>query len=189
MAKKILFTLFSIFLIVQSINAVGAISDMDVDSWIVNLLLAIMINLFVTGVFAFTGFVYPTERLLPEAYYRISNILFQKSTYKILKVDVFRKFLLATFWKKKEMQKTHFDGTRSGIANLIVQSKKSEFGHLIPFVILLSLSIYWNILGKSVIAVLTQVINILFNFYPIMLQRQHRMRIQLIRERQRRKMK
>ena len=189
MAKKVLFTIFSIFLIFQSIKLIGIISSLNVEAWWVNIILAILVNLFVTGIFAFAGFIYPTERLLPRSYYQIHNVSFQKKIYKLFKVEIFRKFLLATVWRKKEMQKTHFDGTKSGIDNLILQSKKSEFGHLIPFILLLLLSYYFEIIGKSNVAGITQIINIFFNFYPILLQRQHRMRIQLIRERQTRKKK
>ena len=180
MAKKILFTVFSIFLIFQSVKLVSVISAMPIASLGINILLAALINLFVTGVFAFSGFIYPTERLLPDSYYKVTNVSLQKKMYKFLSVNVFRKFLLATFWRKKEMQKKYFDGTKDGIDNLIVQSKKSDFGHLLPYVILLVLSVYWLVIGKWEVAFVTFLINVIFNFYPIVLQRQHRLRIQLI---------
>ena len=187
MAKKVLFSIFSIFLIFQSIKVVGIISALDIESGWINFLLAIIVNLFVTGIFAFAGFIYPTEKLLPEGYYAIHNTSFQKKIYKLFKVETFRKFLLATVWRKKEAQKKFFDGTKSGIENLIVQSKKSDFGHLIPFVILCCLSIYWIAIGKWEVALLATLINVFFNFYPILLQRQHRMRIQLLGKRFNRK--
>jgi len=180
MAKKVLFTIFSIFLVYQSIKLVGIISDKNIEAWWVNILLAIFINLFVTGIFAFLGFVYPTQKLLSGNYYKIDRISFQKKIYKLLKVETFRKFLLATVWRKKTAQKKFFDGTKSGIENLIIQSKKSDFGHFVPLVILLCLAIYWLMLGKWEIALLTTIINVFFNFYPILLQRQHRMRIQIL---------
>lgn len=187
MAKKVLFTIFSIFLVYQSIKLAGIISEKDIETWWINILLAMFINLFVTGIFAFLGFVYPTERLLPENYYKIQRIPFQKKIYKLLKVETFRKFLLATVWRKKEAQKKFFDGTKSGIENLIVQSKKSDFGHFVPMIILFCLAIYWLIIGKWEIALLTTLINIFFNLYPILLQRQHRMRIQILGARLKRK--
>lgn len=185
MVKKILFSIFSIFLIFQSIKLNGLTVAMDADFWGFNILLGVLVNIFVTGVFAFSGFVYPTQRLLPNAYYKVSNVSFQKKIYKLLRIDLFRKFLLVTFWRKSEMQKTHFDGTRKGIDNLILQSKKSEFGHLIPFIILLCLSLYWIGLGQWKVGIVTTIINLVFNLYPVFLQRQHRMRVQFIRERHR----
>lgn len=187
MAKRILFTIFTIFLTFQSVKLAGVISAKPIDSWSIIILLAVLINLFVTGVFAFSGFIYPTERLLPDSYYKVTNVSLQKKLYKFFNVNVFRRFLLATFWRKKEAQKKFFDGTKDGIDNLIVQSKKSDFGHLLPFVILLALSFYWLVIGKWEVAFVTTLINVIFNFYPIILQRQHRMRIQLIGERGRRK--
>ncbi|MFT4533995.1 MAG: hypothetical protein ACJA1A_002488 [Saprospiraceae bacterium] len=187
MAKKLLFTFLSIFLIFQSVKLAGVISARQIESLGVIILLAALINLFVTGVFAFSGFIYPTERLLPDSYYKVTNVSLQKKMYKFLKVDVFRRFLLVTFWRKKEAQKKFFDGTKDGIDNLIVQSKKSDFGHLLPSVILLALSIYWFVLGKWEVAFVTTLINVIFNLYPIVLQRQHRMRIQLIAERGRKR--
>jgi hypothetical protein len=44
--------------------------------------------------------------------------------------------LLATLWKRKKQRKEYFNGTKNGIANMVEQSMKSEFGHLIPFVLL-----------------------------------------------------
>jgi hypothetical protein len=186
MGKKVLFTCFSIFLGVQSIKLIGFVSMVSVSAWYAHIIIAVLVNLFVTGVFAFAGFVYPTQRLLPDFYYDVENISFQKSLYKYLHVEKFRKFLLATVWRKKEMQKTHFDGTKSGIDNLILQSKKSEFGHLVPFIILTCIVFYWVVIGKWEVAIWTFIINVIFNLYPIILQRHHRMRIRLIRQRQNR---
>ena len=187
MAKKVFFTFLSIFLFYQSMKTAGIIPLMDINSWGISIFLAVLMNLFVTGAFAYAGFIYPTERLLPDSYYKITNVSLQKKMYRIFNVNYFRKFLLATVWKKKEAQKKYFDGTKNGIDNLDVQSKKSEFGHLIPFVILVVLSVYWLVLVKWKIALVTTIINVFFNFYPIILQRHHRMRIQLIGERQGRK--
>jgi len=187
MGKKILFTFLSIFLLFQSVKTASVIPVMDVTSWGISIFLAALMNLFVTGTFAYAGFIYPTESILPNSYYKISNVSLQKKMYKFFNVNSFRKFLLATVWRKKEAQKKYFDGTKNGIENLIVQSKKSEFGHLIPFVILFALSAYWLVLGKWKIALVTTIISSFFNFYPIILQRQHRMRIQLIEKRKERK--
>jgi hypothetical protein len=168
------------------VTTAETIAAIDIDTWGISVFLAILMNLFVTGTFAFAGFIYPSEKILPNSYYKITNFSLQKKVYKFLHVNFFRKFLLATVWRKKEAQKKYFDGTREGIDNLIVQSKKSEFGHLIPFGILIVLCTYWLFLGKWKIVLITTVINVFFNFYPIILQRHHRMRIQLLSRRQRR---
>lgn len=187
MPKKILLVCASIFLLYQSVKLSNAIFHVEIESWWVNILLGAVFNLLITGVFALSGFALPTQKLLPEGYYKIRNSKSLKRWHRFFNVDLFRKFLLATFWKKKEDQKKFFDGTKSGIGNLITQSKKSEFGHLLPFITITILAGYLLSIGKWKLTIPLMIINIFFNFYPILLQRHHRMRIQLIEARQQRK--
>lgn len=144
---------------------------------------AVFLNLCITGIFAFAGFALPTERLFPNSYYHVYKPKLLKKICKLMNIDAFRAFLLATVWRNRDQQKKYFDGTKSGIDNLIVQSKKSEFGHLIPFILILLLSAYVLYLGKWKIALTTTLINVIFNLYPIFLQRHHRMRIQRLADR------
>ena len=144
---------------------------------------ALIINLFFTGVFAFAGFAFPTNRLLPEGYYTIRNKEWLTKVYKRLNVETFRKGLLIVFWGKKKNRKKYFDGTRSGFANFIYQSKQSEFGHLGAFVVILIASILLLFYGYILLFVLTTAINIFGNIYPVILQRYHRMRIERIASR------
>jgi acetolactate decarboxylase len=88
---------------------------------------------------------------------------------------------LATVWRKKEKQRTYFDGTADGLANLDTQSRKSEFGHVLPFVLITLICSYALVRGMYYLVVFTMLINIIFNFYPVLLQRHHRMRIQRIK--------
>ncbi len=134
-------------------------------------------NIFVLGSFALIGFAWPTYRLLPEYYYQISNPKKLLSITKKLGVIIFQIFLLQTFWKNKKQQKDYFNGTKSGIIHFINESKRSEFGHLLPFLILLILSFWSLYLGFWKMALVNFFLNILANFYPILLQRRHRARI------------
>ncbi len=59
---------------------------------------AFLVNLFVTGVFAFPGFVFPTHRLLGKSYYKLRNTKLLQRIYRIMGVSVFRKLLLVLFW-------------------------------------------------------------------------------------------
>jgi hypothetical protein len=183
MVKKFLLILASLFLIWQSINLLTILNHINFKTWWVNGLIAFLINLFITGVFAFLGFALPTQKLIPSSYYTITNPKKLKKIFALLKVDYFRVFLLATFWRNKNQRKKYFDGTLEGISILDVQSKKSEFGHLIPFIIITIISIYFVILGLIKLAIITLLINIIGNLYPILLQRHHRMRIQILRKR------
>ena len=90
--------------------------------------------------------------------------------------------LLATFWKGQKQRRKYFNGKKNGISNLEEQSMKSEFGHLIPFIIICFLCLYLIVIGQSKLAVFTLLINFVGNLYPIILQRHHRMRIEIIRK-------
>jgi hypothetical protein len=178
MIKKIAFPLMSIFLVLQSWRLLENVQLFEGLPWYALFFMAWILNMFVTGIFAFTGFAYPTQNLLPFSYYQITNPKNLKAVYSILKVGLFRKFLLATVWRKKVMQKQFFDGTRDGVSNLDVQSKKSEFGHLLPFIILSVVSIYFIGIGMYLLSAFTMFWNFMGNLYPILLQRHHRMRVQ-----------
>ena len=183
MLKKIILVLASLFLFWQSYGLLNFVSNVELNSWWTTLFIAFLINLFITGIFAFSGFALPTHKLISNSYYKVSNSKRLKKVYAFLQVDVFRKFLLATFWRSKKQQKKYFNGTLEGLSNLELQSKKSEFGHLIPLIIIMAISIYFLILGLITLAIITVTINFIGNLYPIILQRHHRMRIQILRKR------
>ena len=145
---------------------------------------AFFINLFITGIFAFSGFAFPTQKLLPNSYYQIHHPKTLKKIYESLRVHMFRQILLATIWKSQKQRKKYFNGKENGIPNLEEQSRKSEFGHLIPFIIIGFVAFYLFVIGLTKIGLISLLINLIGNFYPIILQRHHRMRIQLIKKRQ-----
>ncbi|MFT4660381.1 MAG: hypothetical protein ACI8XB_000649 [Patiriisocius sp.] len=157
--------------------------EMELFSWGVRLLYAWIINMFITGIFAFSGFAFHTQKLLPKSYYNISNPKRLKKIYKAAGVPLFRTMLLATIWRSKSQQKKYFNGNRDGIYNLSEQSMKSEFGHLIPFILIMVLSIYLIAVVDLMLGMFTIVWNIVGNMYPIILQRHHRMRIEIIEKR------
>jgi len=175
--SKILWTLGSAFLVYQSIGLITNIHSANIQTIYGNLFVAWIINMFITGIFAFLVFAYPIEKVLPTSYYHIHHPNRLKSFGKTIGLHLFRKFLLATFWRNKKQQKKYFDGKKSGLQNLNTQSQKSEFGHILPFIIIVSVSIYLLVLGLYQLAIFTMFFNILGNFYPVILQRNHRFRI------------
>jgi len=186
MLKKALLTLASIFLLWQSYKLLWNMQSIQTDSLLIQLLLAWLINMFITGIFAFAGFAFPTQNLLPTSYYKNDDPQKLKRVYKTLKVEVFRKFLLATFWRSKKQREKYFNGNVTDLSTLEVNAKKSEFGHLIPFFLVTLASAYLLFYGKFFLAIFCMFWNILGNLYPIILQRHHRMRIELILKRQHR---
>jgi hypothetical protein len=184
MIKKILLCIATIFLIWQSFVLLSNLDKLVINSWGLIIFTAWIINLFITGIFAFSGFAFPTQKLLPKSYYQIHHPKSLKKTYEVLRVNLFRQMLLATLWKSKNQRKKYFNGKENGISNLVEQSMKSEFGHLIPLIIISFVSIYLIAIGAIKLAVFSLLINLIGNLYPIILQRHHRMRIQSIRKRQ-----
>jgi len=144
------------------------------------LLIAFLLNLFITGVFAFMGFAYSTYYLLPKAYYKIHKPNVLKKYYKLFGVKYFKIFLLIAFWGKKNNRKKYFYGTKKGFDNFIFQTKQSEFGHFGSFIFLSAVSFLLLINNHFLIALITMLINVIGNFYPVILQRFHRMRIEKI---------
>lgn len=182
MAKKILFLSFSVFLIYQTYNLMKALllnvpGEMNIRETI---FISFLLNLYITGVFAFPGFVFPTNRLLKSSYYKIKNTKYLLKIYKYIGVDVYRSGLLIVFWGRSKNRLKYFNGTRSGLQNFIYQSKQSEFGHLSAFVLILLMSIILFFYGYIQLGIITILINIFGNFYPLILQRYHRIRIERI---------
>ena len=183
MIKKIVFAGISVLLIWQSYELISKIGEVKISSWLLIIFVAWVINMFVTGIFAIPGFVLPTQRLMPDTYYRIRRPERLLRWYQLLRVDSFRKALLATPWRNKARQKAYFDGTTAGLDTLKLQSKKSEFGHLMPFIILNGVAVYFLFRGQLTLGLATAVFNFIGNFYPVLLQRHHRWRIGRIYQR------
>lgn len=180
MIKKILFVLLAIFLASRTVALLKLSSGLlpeQVTNWD-SFAFAFMLNLFVTGIFAFPGFVFTTSRLLSPAYYRVRNPRVLHRFYQLLGVHYFRKALLLGFWGKTQNRKKYFNGTRAGIRQFDYQTRQSEFGHLAALVFIFVLSFVVLAQGHVKTFALVQLINFIGNFYPVVLQRKHRAAIQ-----------
>ena len=184
MGKKILFTAISLVLMYNTykLTTVFFVLPPEKFSLFAEIISAVALNFLTTGVVAFLGFVYPTNRILSADYYKIKNPRTINSWYKILGVEYFRIFLLSTFYRKKDNKK-YFNGTKSGILLFEYNTRQSEFGHLIALILVFSLSliVLWN--GHKDIFIWMQPLNIILNFYPILLQRKHRIITERIMDR------
>jgi hypothetical protein len=188
MIKKILFPIFAIFLAYQSYKILKTISIIDPydSSFSIQLLLSLLLNLFITGIFAFIGFAFKSSKLLTNGYYKIYNQKLLHKLYKIMKVNAFKKLLLLLFWGKPKNRKQFFDGTKAGLEDFDFQTRQAEFGHLGAFVFILFTALLLLIEKHYLIATMTLGLNILANFYPIILQRTHRSKIERIKSIQKR---
>ena len=142
------------------------------------LLVGFLLALFVTGIFAFIGFVYPSNRILPDQYYDIKHPDTLSSVGKIIGVNYFRNILLFAFWPRKGARKKYFIGTKTGLSNFVFQTRQSEFGHLAAFIVITLCSILLAANGHIRLVAIVTVIIVIGNLYPIILQRIHRVRIQ-----------
>lgn len=143
-------------------------------------IISLILTSFITGVFAFIGFAYPSSRILSDSYYEIKRPKALNFISKSLGIKYFRLLLLFAFWGRKTNRKKYFDGTKKGLKNFIFQTKQSEFGHLGAFVVILLLSFLLLIHGYILLVFMTTLINILGNIFPVILQRAHRMRVEKI---------
>ncbi len=148
-----------------------------------SIVFAVLINLFATGIFAFVGFVFPTHKVIGSSYYKIYNIDGLQKAYRLMNVELFRKYLLIAIWGKDQNRKHFFDGTRAGIQKLIYMTKQSEIGHVLALLLITMLCLVMMVKGYWVLIIITMMINIVFNLYPVILQRYHRMRIARLIER------
>ena len=178
--KKVLLTLAAAFLLYQTVRLTPQLPRVADAEWGLTLFLGWFYALCVTGVFAFAGFAYPTQELLPDGYYRVREPARLRKWYRWLGGAWFRRVLLATLWRGKEQSGRYFNGRRDDLRHLSVQTEKSEFGHLLPLVILTGVAVWLLLRGAVRLAVVMQVVNVAGNFYPILLQRYHRQRLDRI---------
>jgi Glycosyl-4,4'-diaponeurosporenoate acyltransferase len=182
MAKKIVFVFISTVFMAWSYFLITIILSTNPAKY--NLILTILnswaATACITGIFAFTGFVFPTHKLFGTRVYKIYNPRLLTFIYKLLGVSLFRKGLLFFFWGAKKNRTKYFNGTRGGLENFIYQSKQSEFGHLGSLLVIIPVSILFWSRGYVLFALITTIFNIIGNLYPILLQRYHRIRIERI---------
>lgn len=183
MAKKLLFLIFSIFLVFRSIELIKFLykSYPTQFDWVEIVAVSFTLNLFVTGVFAFLGFAFLTSSILPNSYYRIKNPKTLMFIFNILGVAYFKWILLKCYWGTERNRKKYFNGTQTGIDNFDIQTRQSEFGHLAAFVFILLVSLILFTNGFNAIVTATMLINVIANLYPIILQRTHRVTIEKLR--------
>nr|WP_319511674.1 hypothetical protein [uncultured Draconibacterium sp.] len=182
--KKIAFSLLALFLFYRAIDLLRDLSTHSPDGYsqTETFVLAFLITLFITGVFALPGFVFSTNKLLSDSYYRIRNAHYLQRSYRLMGLKYYRYLLLVFFWGQRKNRQKYFDGTRMGLENLDYQSRQSEFGHLGAFLLIVIASVYLLILGYFLMVTAAMLINVIGNLYPVVLQRHHRMRLERLKQ-------
>ena len=181
--KKVAFLGIAVFLVERSLAIIdfllrtspGQLGQAE------TVLLALFLNLCITGVFAFPGFVFPTSYLLGEWYYAIRWPGALERLYSVLGVSYFRSLLMFFFWGIRRNRERYFDGTRSGLDNLAFQARQSEFGHLMSFLFILAACAVLASHAHWPVVAWTSLVNVIGNLYPVILQRHHRLRVDRLR--------
>lgn len=178
--KKVWLFMASVFLAYRSVELLKFLSSAHPTqfNWLGAMAFSFALNLFITGIFALLGFAFLTSTILPNAYYKIKNAKNLNLIYNILGVDYFKWLLLHFFWGKERHRKKYFNGSKTGIHDFDMQTRQSEFGHLAAFLTIAVVSFYLLLKGYVLIFCLTNVINLVGNLYPIILQRTHRIQIE-----------
>ena len=174
--KKILHVIFSAFLVWQTIILIERLLNSQPSDFAGMLVDAMWINLFVTGIFTIV-YSFPVYKILPVNYYAIKSPGILKLSGKIIQIDLFRQLLMSTIWNKRHNKKHFFNGYRSGFYDFEIATKRSEFGHFAGFCMVFLIALVTGIKADLMQAFMILLINILFNFYPFMLQRVHRSRL------------
>jgi len=122
--ERIFFIGMSVFLMFQSYKLLLNLHLFENSGWLLQTFLAVIINLFVTGIFAFGVFGTSIEKLLPSKYYQVKNPKQFNAWFNKLGSEYYRKFLLATVWRKKKCKKT-FLMERLMDSNLLKQKPRN----------------------------------------------------------------
>ena len=179
LAKRVFFAFLSLFLIYQSYQLLNFLCETDNLNISIteSFFIAFLINLFITGVFAFPGFIFPTYNLLPQGYYTLKHPNALIKWYTFLGVKFFTYLLLFLYWGKPKNKQRFFNGRRSGLRQLIIETKRAEFGHAGAFLSISLCCVPLITQGYWWVIVWGMLFNIIGNLYPVILQRHHRSRI------------
>ena len=120
--------------------------------------------------------------VLPDRYFRVQGFERSGRIYEWLGVRTFRKFApdgdFANRWERRKDPGFRMISSRKSAADFIVRTRQSERGHIVLLALgVVSTAYAWSV-GWHGWAVYLAAGNILVNFYPIVLQRYTRGRIE-----------
>jgi hypothetical protein len=184
---RILLAAFSVFMLWQSFLLVSSIvKDPPAVSLGAVLFESIRLNFYILSVFTLC-FAWPLHRLLPDSYYKAVRSKSFASACRILRIEMFRSFLTRTIWNS-QLSKTllynrlMFDGTRRGLAQYDNNTRRAEFIHAAAFIASLAVSLYIGISAAPLLAAGVVLVNVVWNFYPTILQRHQRSKLLAMRK-------
>jgi len=180
--QKVLLTALSVFFIWRSAVLLSWLVQRPQPASISTVLFqSIRLDFYLLGIFAIC-FAWPIHRLLPDSYYEAVRSESFASVCTFLRIKQFRKLLRLTFWRAWLSKRFLFDGTRSGLARFDQNTRKAEFIHTMAFIVILLASLHIGMSGDPLLAVAVFLVNVVWNFYPAVLQRYQRSRLRAVRK-------
>lgn len=137
-------------------------------AWTLNFLL-------MSCVFAFTE---TLKSELNSPYYTEKSWEQRGKIYESFGINFFRKLLVWIGWEKLNKKANPIEKNTKALMHLHYKTKQSELGHIIILIIVLGFTIYVAFKYGVVQSLSLLILNILLNFYPILLQRYNRPRIE-----------
>lgn len=98
--------------------------------------------------------------------------------YEWIGINLFRKFLVIIGWERMNKKANPIEKNKQALEHNLLRTKKSELGHLIIFVLVAIASLAVVVQSGIKSALWLSLFNILFNLYPVLLQRYNRPRIE-----------
>lgn len=137
-------------------------------AWILNFMLMMCVLMF-------------TETLkskFDSGYYKTKDWENGGKIYENFGINIFRKLLVLVGWEKLNKKSNPVKNDLEALVNLEYRTKQSELGHLIIFFIVIGFTIYVALRFTFIESLWLLFLNIIFNVYPILLQRYNRPRLQ-----------
>ena len=98
--------------------------------------------------------------------------------YESLGIHFYRKLLVWIGWEKLNKKSNPIE--KNTLAHVHLQTKKSEFSHLIILIVVFGFNVYVAIQYGVLKSMWLLLLNVLFNLYPVFLQRYNRPRLERI---------
>ena len=98
--------------------------------------------------------------------------------YESLGIHFYRKLLVWIGWEKLNKKSNPIE--KNTLAHVHLQTKKSEFSHLIILIVVFGFNVYVAIQYGVLNSIWLLLLNVLFNLYPVFLQRYTRPRVERV---------
>lgn len=98
--------------------------------------------------------------------------------YQSLGINFYRKLLVWIGWEKLNKKSAPVEKNAKALMHLHYRTKQSELGHVIILIIVLGFNVFVAIKFGILKSMWLFILNVLFNLYPILLQRYNRPRIE-----------